>query len=886
MKRYYSLLLLFLLSSFSVSAVLKEKDLEQTLKVLRAELENYRQEQDTILKWYGTISEKQHQQLIATMRRSEQTALMLYSQKKNYTFDLSYACHEATEQYKDFKKNVLPFQSILDNYKLEVDRYNNIIEVLESLPPRKHALRGLDSLARHRRIHMNEEGQLDSVPISVPRASQAMRASMRVLSDSARNVFLLSQTSQADRDSCLALAHIIRDHLIYLYNGVSKDSEHYQFVENRLKKVNDYAMERYADIKDFIFVNGSGSYISILSQFPFYFQSAANDVKDKYLPSRDDSSRSQWRGVVVLALPFFIFFYLILAFLLSNFIIRVAMPKKYKTRDFREKKQYFILAVSMILFSLVLFLLRMFMTHNFFLMASKLLLEYSGLVATVMMSLLLRAKSDQIKSCFLIYTPILLMGFIIIVFRIIFITNSVVSLIFPPILLLFTIWQWRCIHKHKKNVRFSDVFYTLISFVVMLVSCVASWYGYSLLSVQIFIWWIFQLMAIQAITCVYDLTLQYERKSLMTKVKQQNPSLSSEKVRKTVYDMMHPTKKTAGDNIFFTWFYDLFVMTLVPVFSVLSILFCLYLTSSVFDLIDSAKELFYINFINVQGVCELSLWKISLISLIFFVFRFVSYVSKAFYKRYKVQNNADLTEANITLANNIISILVWGFFFVFILVLLRVPKSGISIVTAGLATGVGFALKDVLENFIYGLSLMSGRIRVGDWVECDGIRGKVDSITYQSTQIETLDGSVIAILNTSLFNKSFKNLTKNHGYEYVKISVGVSYGADIEQVRNLLLASLSELKTMRLVDVPLVNKKLVATDERTLVDFDRGIRIYLDDFGDNSLNLVVGFWALVIQKTYIASKVKETIYKTLNDNNIEIPFPQRTVYIKELPKTV
>lgn len=886
MKRYYSLLLLFLLSSFSVSAVLKEKDLEQTLKVLRAELENYRQEQDTILKWYGTISEKQHQQLIATMRRSEQTALMLYSQKKNYTFDLSYACHEATEQYKDFKKNVLPFQSILDNYKLEVDRYNNIIEVLESLPPRKHALRGLDSLARHRRIHMNEEGQLDSVPISVPRASQAMRASMRVLSDSARNVFLLSQTSQADRDSCLALAHIIRDHLIYLYNGVSKDSEHYQFVENRLKKVNDYAMERYADIKDFIFVNGSGSYISILSQFPFYFQSAANDVKDKYLPSRDDSSRSQWRGVVVLALPFFIFFYLILAFLLSNFIIRVAMPKKYKTRDFREKKQYFILAVSMILFSLVLFLLRMFMTHNFFLMASKLLLEYSGLVATVMMSLLLRAKSDQIKSCFLIYTPILLMGFIIIVFRIIFITNSVVSLIFPPILLLFTIWQWRCIHKHKKNVRFSDVFYTLISFVVMLVSCVASWYGYSLLSVQIFIWWIFQLMAIQAITCVYDLTLQYERKSLMTKVKQQNPSLSSEKVRKTVYDMMHPTKKTAGDNIFLTWFYDLFVMTLVPVFSVLSILFCLYLTSSVFDLIDSAKELFYINFINVQGVCELSLWKISLISLIFFVFRFVSYVSKAFYKRYKVQNNADLTEANITLANNIISILVWGFFFVFILVLLRVPKSGISIVTAGLATGVGFALKDVLENFIYGLSLMSGRIRVGDWVECDGIRGKVDSITYQSTQIETLDGSVIAILNTSLFNKSFKNLTKNHGYEYVKISVGVSYGADIEQVRNLLLASLSELKTMRLVDVPLVNKKLVATDERTLVDFDRGIRIYLDDFGDNSLNLVVGFWALVIQKTYIASKVKETIYKTLNDNNIEIPFPQRTVYIKELPKTV
>ena len=96
-----------------------------------------------------------------------------------------------------------------------------------------------------------------------------------------------------------------------------------------------------------------------------------------------------------------------------------------------------------------------------------------------------------------------------------------------------------------------------------------------------------------------------------------------------------------------------------------------------------------------------------------------------------------------------------------------------SIVMAGLATGLGFAMKDLLENFIYGISLMTGRLRVGDYIECDGVQGKVDSINYQSTQIVTLDGSVMAFQNSALFSKNFKNLTRNHGY----VLVGVS-GAD------------------------------------------------------------------------------------------------------------
>ena len=82
---------------------------------------------------------------------------------------------------------------------------------------------------------------------------------------------------------------------------------------------------------------------------------------------------------------------------------------------------------------------------------------------------------------------------------------------------------------------------------------------------------------------------------------------------------------------------------------------------------------------------------------------------------------------NFTLANNIIAICVWGLYAIISIKMLKIPSTAISVISAGLATGVGFAMKGLLENFFYGISLMTGRVRVGDFIECDGIRGKVES---------------------------------------------------------------------------------------------------------------------------------------------------------------
>ncbi|MBR5971409.1 MAG: mechanosensitive ion channel [Paludibacteraceae bacterium] len=867
MKRVFILLFLSL-HLMQGYAVLSEQSLEQTISVLRAELEYYKQEQNSTIKSTDSIRDRQHEKVVRIMKESEQVSLMLYSQKQDHTFDLAYACHEATSMYEEFSSHQIPYNKILSNFQHEIDRYNNLIDVLELLPPRLKRMvsqEQLDSIRSQVRVRMDEDGELDS--LSFDEFIRQTLANMDTTKMKQKNgLFKLSGAAQVDRDSCIAIAKEIKASLIDMYNSVSEESEHYTFLSQRLKKLNDYALERYNDIKQLIFKNGGENYFVIMKNFPRYWRVAKRDIREKYYQPKDKRVKSEWRGPIVLALSLFIVFYVLIAMALSNVIVRFCVPDKFKGHTFQQKKFYYILAAAVILFAVVVLVMRGVMTHHFFLMASSLLIEYATLVGAVLFSLLIRVNGSQIRSSFAVYLPILLMGFVIIVFRIVFISNSVVNVIFPPLLLIITIWQWISIRRHKGNIQFSDIAYAYISLLVIVVSCIASWMGYTLLAVQIFIWWLFQLTAIQAITCVRDLLKRYEFRFLTTRIMKKNGVEDMGKAARKAVSLMNPTKKEKGNNFEITWFYDLTRITLIPVAVVLSLFLCVYFSAGIFDLTESVESVFSVNFINVEGVCQLSVQKLMIVALLFFSFRFVDYIAKSAYKKYRMKYASDNRDANITLANNIISILIWGIFIIFVLVMLRIPKSGISIVTAGLATGLGFAMKDVLENFIYGLSLMTGRVRVGDYIECDGVRGRVDSITYQSTQIITLDGCVIAFLNTSLFNKNFKNLTRNHGFEFTKLSVGVAYGTDIEKVRGLLKESMTKLYDYERNGLPSVDK-------------DKGIGVFLNEFGSSSVELYVTIWASVEDKFRITGVAKEIIYQTLRENNIEIPFPQRTVHI-------
>ena len=134
MKKHFLLITLLLTCCLQAMAVLKEKNLEQTLSILRTELNTHHRE----LSMQSVSNKKQaesiREQLISILKSSNQNSLMLYSQKQDYVFDLTYACHEATEQYQSFQRAQLPFKTFLANNEQDIARYDSLIGSLKKMP--------------------------------------------------------------------------------------------------------------------------------------------------------------------------------------------------------------------------------------------------------------------------------------------------------------------------------------------------------------------------------------------------------------------------------------------------------------------------------------------------------------------------------------------------------------------------------------------------------------------------------------------------------------------------------------------------------------------------------------------------------------------------------
>ena len=869
MKRIVLLLTIALLTFTQSQAVLKEKDLAKTLNILRLELNmNYR-EQQVMMQRYEQQSAVQHKQLIDYMQRCDQISLMLYSQKSDHTFDIAYACTQATKLYKELGTNNIPYGRIRDRITSEIARYDSLITALKELPPA---------------IGNSTNTAADSINQLIAEDNNGLTNSQRTMP------FELNEQERKDRDECLTYAKALRNNLRRILKSVEEDKDYYDVVTNKVSKLYHYSQRKYKDLRNNIFNDGSSNYFKLLKTLPQQLQHAKRDYDEKYSPlGEGERARSEWRGPIVPAVSIFMLFYILVATLLSNIIIRWVptlisklFPKfahraerwmkesvlNIDKTNYKQQRRIIILALGLLIFVLAITIAQQFLKPNLFLMAAKLMIDFAWLFEAILISMLIRLKAEQCNRGIAIYMPFISMALIIIFFRILLIPNNIINLICPPILLGLTIWQYFSIRRNKSYLPMSDILYSTISLIVLVVSCVSSWVGYTLMAVQIIIWWTFLLAAIETITCCYDLLEMYEQNVLSKRIVMDASTYSK---RKELAEMRRSgvlfSRMEKGRFIHKTWFYDFINKALVPMATIFAIVASFFFAADIFEMTESCYELFMKVIIDEPKYIRLSVYMVVIVAGLYFAFRYLNYLLRSFYHLYKTKMTEESGEDfNETLARNVIAIVIWGFYIILVLVLLKVPQTGISVVAAGLATGMGFAMKDLLENFFYGISLMSGRLRVGDYIECDGIQGKVESITYQSTQIITLDGSVIAFLNTSLFNKNFKNLTRNHSYELVKIPVGIAYGNNIQQVRKMLLDAIKPLC-------------VVLPDGRDVVNKEKSISVLFSDFGDSSVNLIVAMWILVDQKPTFMAQVKETIYDTLNKNNIEIPFPQHDVYL-------
>lgn len=782
-KRLYIIILLMVAFVLPSNAVLKEANLDTTLYMLRTELTNYhidleKQNQAAKAQQLAVI-----QELISIVKQADQNSIMLYSQRNGYIFDMTYACHEATEQFKKFKSKAVPFRQMIKKNNVEVARFDSLINYLYGM-----------------------------------------------------NTMFLSEEAQVNRNVDLTLAVNIRRQLVEKQKQLQAYVQAYDRTDRKLQALNDYANRRYEDIQNSIFNNGGDNYLRILRNISMNYKEAKTSVTEKYKPV--PGMMSQWDVRIIFILFGIIVFWGLISIFLNLFTIRIVITQLMKHGMFENRKESFmakrpclIMAMTVVTFAFILGIVRMAVTQNFVIMASQLLVEYSWLVGVILVSILLRVDNDKIKNTFRIYSPLMLVGFIVIVFRIILIPNDLVNLIFPPVLLLCALWQWNVIGRKHNQVLRTDKTYAFISLAVFGVSTIFAWTGFTLLAVQLIIWWTMQLTCVLTITCCEGWLSVYAKR-----------------------------KKLADKAITDKWLYRFIYKVLLPISGVLSFIISIYWAADVFNMSDTTWEIFNKDYIKTSNFTA-SLFSISVVACLYFLFNYINITSVDFMRHHFEKADPASAASKIVMFKNVMQVIIWGIWLMIALNVFQVGKSWLLAIFAGLSTGLGFASKDILENIYYGISLMMGRVKVGDYIICDGTRGKVSSISYTSTMLEATDGSVIAFQNSQLFSKNYKNMTKNHGYELDILEVGIAYGSNVKEVKQILIDALMKLDC---------------------IYQDKGVKVLLKSFDDSCITLKIVVWVNVLTQAIDDATIMECIYDTLNDHNIEIPFPQREITIKQV----
>ena len=780
-KRIFFITILLFIITLPASAVLQEDSLKNSLSVLRHELIAQHLEQTKQLNNSKFISEQVMNQLKEIGEHSAQVSLMLYSQKTDNIFDLTYACQEATELWKDFQSKSRPFHDLITESKEEIARYDSLINVLSTM-----------------------------------------------------YTFGMTDKMKTDRNVCLTLAVSIRRMLQERNDSYQEYIQYYQYNQQQLQSLDTYAQKRYEEIQTSIFTNSGVNYFKFLRNAPTLISQMSSNLSEKYTPQR--VVQSQWDVRWLITLFSMILIYGLVAILINYLSIRFLVTKVMKTNRFEQKNSAFlakrtciIMVTSIITFSIILVIIKILSPSNFVHMACNLLLEYTWLLTVIFASLLLRVSGAQTHNTYRIYYPLIFVGFTVITFRIVMLPSSIVTLIYPPLLLLNALWQARMIYKHRLQIPKYDLYLAYFSLTVFVFSLISSIIGYTMLGVQVFIWWMMQLACILTIAFFHDYLDQYRER--------------------------HPEKKL---SIVKTWLFRFIYNVFIPSAVVLSFIISIYWATDVFNLSDMTWKLFRANFIDSDKF-KISIYSIAVVTILWFIFNYLNHTIRDAIKQFLKKSDPTTAAARGTMFINVLQVVVWGAWLLTTLSIFKISNTWLVVVTGGLSTGIGFAMKDILENIYYGISLMTGRIKIGDYIVCDGIRGRVSSISYTSTMLEALDGSIIAFQNSQLFTKNYKNMTKNHGYELDILEVGVAYGSNINEVKKMLIEAITAL------DITYKKKEVM---------------VLLKSFDDSCITLKILVWVNVFTQGLDDSIIMECIYDTLNKNGIEIPFPQREITIK------
>ena len=176
---------------------------------------------------------------------------------------------------------------------------------------------------------------------------------------------------------------------------------------------------------------------------------------------------------------------------------------------------------------------------------------------------------------------------------------------------------------------------------------------------------------------------------------------------------------------------------------------------------------------------------------------------------------------------------------------------------------IGFAFKDVFENFLAGvLLLIREPFSIEDYIECEEIEGQVEEITIRDTHVRQTDGQLVVAPN-AMFFKNPVTIRTAEDVRRTTIISGVAYGEDVDEAREVIAKAVRSVDSVR--------------------DDVRDVQIFAQEFADSSINFEITWWTgsrpLDIRSS--RDKVVAAVKRALDDAGIEIPFPYRTMTFKE-----
>lgn len=629
----------------------------------------------------------------------------------------------------------------------------------------------------------------------------------------------LSEPSLVQRDEALYTCRTLEESLLKEKEQISYLKELFNSLGGKIDALNHESGKLFTSLFNRVFYTPSNAarYIFLKPLKTYEICMGAWETSaDSKLQLPSDPETLKHYGLILLGI-------VLCSYCLSRLIVFLGFKKTLEKTGHYNKRHAFTNVTTILIVAIVLVIASMRTPDYLLKSAASLGAEFLLLVSAILFSLVTRLPYGTINSGI----HLLLGGFFMLL-RMFMAPNIIVDISMPVLFTLVSLFSLLTWVRQRHKLPRLDRFFATVSLVLTILGSGLCWAGFSFMAFLVLMTWIMLMTSILLLVGLWNLLHHYENRR-----KERNKQA-------------------------ILWFRPFVSKLVLPCLTIFLILFSIIWPAATFDMGDLIINKIFAT-TEIKDLLTFSWSHVITVILIAIVLNYLIFIGKnTLHEVYGEDYEVGIIPTFVTLS----SLFLWGLFVFTALIIMNANYNGLLMVMGGLSMGIGFALKDTIENIISGLSLMLGRLRQGDMIECDGYRGRVSSLGYRSTMIETLDGSIIAFQNSQLFNKNFRNMTRNHKFECSKVEVGISYGTDVERARQIVLETLSSL--------PFLSKV-------------KKTSVVLDSFGDSSVNLGVWVWVPVMTKASSLSSVREHIYNAFNEHGISIPFPQQDLYVKEFP---